>query len=145
MTVVDNNTGFLKMDLGRIIIGLSELGNLDIEDFDTNFSISKTIANLTVFEKAYSKTIQSLQKRHIKIDEKGQLANENGSYIFKSVKDREDYLDAFDKISEEPVNCDVWRLKLSELRKIKGIKGTMMAKFHELIIDDTAPMSSPNK
>jgi hypothetical protein len=124
-----------NINVSRIIMGLTEIGNLDIEDFDTNYNISKTITNLGEVEKAYNKTLQNLMKTHIKIDEKGQYAHENGSYIFKSPKDRETYLEAFDNLANKSVEADIWKLKLSELRKIKGIKGTTMAKCQELIDD----------
>jgi len=124
-----------NINVSRIIMGLTEIGNLDIEDFDTNYNISKTITNLGEVEKAYNKTLQNLMKTHIKIDEKGQYAHENGSYIFNSQKDREIYLEAFDTLANKPVEAEVWELKLTELRKIKGIKGTTMAKCQELIDD----------
>jgi hypothetical protein len=135
--VAENQTEkkIVNINVSRIIMGLTEIGNLDIDDFDTNYNISKTITNLGEVEKAYNKTLQNLMKTHIKVDEKGQLASENGSYIFNSVKDRETYLEAFDALANKPVSAEVWNLKLSELRKIKGIKGTTMAKCQELIDD----------
>lgn len=142
MEVVENKTEteaknkIININVSRIIVGLTEIGNLDIDDFDTNYNISKTITNLGEVEKAYNKTLQNLMKTHIKIDEKGQYAHENGSYIFNSSKDREDYLKAFDELANKPVEAQVWKLKLSELRKIKGIKGTTMAKCQELIEDE---------
>lgn len=141
MDTVENKTENLtenkivNINVSRIIMGLTEIGNLEIDDFDTNYNISKTITNLGEVEKAYNKTLQNLMKAHIKIDEKGQYAHENGSYIFNSTKDREDYLAAFDTLANKPVEAEVWKLKLSELRKIKGIKGTTMAKCQELIDD----------
>jgi hypothetical protein len=124
-----------NVDVPRIIIGLTEIGNLDIDDFDTNYNITKTITNLGVVEKAYTKTLQALMKKHIKVDEKGNFETENNSYIFISKEDRDKYLEEYEALVNAPVNAEVWKLKLSELRKIKGIKGTTMAKCHELIED----------
>lgn len=125
----------VNMDVPRIIIGLTEIGNLDIDDFDTNYNITKTITNLGVVEKTYTKTLQALMKKHIKVDDKGVFETENNSYVFLSKEDREKYLEEYESLVNAPVNAEVWKLKLSELRKIKGIKGTTMAKCHELIED----------
>ena len=108
-----------NVDVPRIIIGLTEIGNLDIDDFDTNYNITKTITNLGVVEKAYTKTLQALMKKHIKVDEKGNFETENNSYIFISKEDRDKYLEEYEALVNAPVNAEVWKLKLSELRKIK--------------------------
>lgn len=126
----------LNINVGRIIMGLTEIGNLEIEDFDINMGISKTIANLSVVEKAYQKTLQTLMKKHIEENEKGNLMSENGFYVFKTVKDKNDYQTDVDKLNDTVVTEKVWSFNASELKKIKGLKGTTMAKVHELIIDD---------
>ena len=137
---VDNTVkdpkAILNINVSRIILGLTEIGNLDIDDFDINIGISKTITNLSVAEKAYGKTMQSLMKAHIKTDENGNLATSNNFYIFKSEKDKESYQDALDKLNDTVIEEKVWKMKASDLRKVKGIKGTTMAKCNELIIYD---------
>ena len=134
---VDNGTKpILHINVSRIILGLTEIGNLEIEDFDTNMGISKTIANLGVIEKAYAKTMQTFMKKHIKKGENGNLLIENGSYVFLSDKDKEEYQEATEKLNETVVNEKVWTFKATDLKKIKGLKATSMAKCHELIIDD---------
>jgi hypothetical protein len=129
----------LHMNLRRIIIGLSEIGNLDIEDFDTNYNITKTIANLNQVDKAYNKSLGALQKKYVKKDDKGSLVIENGFFIFNSEEDKKTYGEELDKLDEvviDETKTKVWRLKTSQLQKIKGLKGTTMSKCYELIIDD---------
>jgi hypothetical protein len=132
----DNGIGILNMDVSRIIMGLTEIGNLDIDDFKTNYQISKTITNLGVVEKAYNKSFQSLLKKHVKVGEDGNYLIENGSYVFNSKQDRDAYVDAFEKLQNERVSAKIWKLKESQLNKIKGLKGTTMAKCFELIEQD---------
>ncbi len=134
-----NSNAILNINLKRIIIGLSEIGNLEIEDFNTNYNITRTIANLNQLDKAYTKSLSAIQKKYIKKDEKGNFAYENGFFIFNSDADRDSYskeLEALEENIVDETKTHVWRLKASELQKIKGIKGTTMAKCHELIEDD---------
>lgn len=122
--------------LNRVIVGLNELSNCDIDNFDINMDISKTIANLSIAEKAYVKTVQVLMKKHIKKDENGELVSVNGFYIFKSEKDKEEYQDSTEKLNDVIVNEDVCVLKASFLKDIKGIKASVLSKINELIVDD---------
>lgn len=126
----------MNINISRTILGLTEIGNLEIEDFTMNYNITRSIANLSVAEKAYGKTIQTLQKKHIQKDEKGNYATLNGFYIFLSENDKEAYQKAFDELNETIVDVKIYSMKASDLQKIKGIKGTTMAKCFELIIDD---------
>ena len=128
-----NKPEIKNSDVTRIMVGLSEIGKLDIDDFETNHNISKNLTSLSVVEKSYGKTIQSLMKKHIEINEQGQYASEQGAFIFKSKKDREDYESAYEKISNENVKVELFEVKLSIIKKVKGLKGTMMAQCHELI------------
>jgi len=126
----------LNINVSRIISGLTEMGNLDIDDFDTNMNISKTITNLGVVEKAYQKTTKTLMKKYISVDEKGNLVSANGFYVFNNEKDKQEYQDAIEKLNETAVTEKLWTFKASELSKVKGLKGTTLAKCQELIIDD---------
>jgi len=126
----------LNINISRTILGLTEIGNLEIEDFKMNYNITRSITNLSVAEKAYNKTMSTLMKKHIQKDEKGNLVILNGFYVFISEKDKEDYQKNIDVLNETITEAKVWTLKTSELQKIKGVKGTTMAKFNELIIDD---------
>lgn len=132
----NNGVVILNVDVSRIIMGLTEIGNLDIDDFKTNYQISKTITNLGVVEKAYTKSVQALMKKHIKVGEDGNYLIENGSYVFKTKQDRDLYVDVLEKLQNEKVSTKIWTLKESQLKTIKGLKGTTMAKCQELIEQD---------
>lgn len=134
---IEKKTGIVNRDLKRIIIGLSEIGNLEIEDFDTNYNITRTITNLNQVDKAYNKSLGALQKKYVKKDDRGTLIIENGFFVFNTEQDKKCYGEELDKLDEtEVTDIKVWKLKTSQLKKIKGIKGTTMAKCHELIEDD---------
>lgn len=122
--------------LNRVINGLNELANCDIDNFDINMDISRTIANLNIAEKAYVKTVQSLMKKHIKKGEDGELVSANGFFVFKSEKDKDEYQDSTEKLNEIIVNEDVCVLKASFLKDVKGIKASVLSKINELIVDD---------
>lgn len=129
----------LNINIKRIIIGLTEIGNLDIEDFNTNLNISKTIANLNLAEKAYIKTTQTIMKKHIKQNDTGGLViDANKFYVFKTEQDRIDYENAIEKLNETEVTEKIFPLKVSVLKNVKGLKGNMMAKCHEVIMDDNS-------
>lgn len=133
----EKKTGvILNSEVTRIIIGLTELGNLDIEDFKTNYQIAKTITNLGLVEKAYNKSLQALMKKHIKVGEDGNFQVENNSYVFKSKEDKDNYISEIEKIQDATVDTKIFTIKESELKKIKGLKGTTMAKLYELIEHD---------
>lgn len=129
----------LNGDISRIILGLTEIGNLEIEDFKINLSISRSIANLSEVEKAFLKTHQALLKKHVKKDDKGNLMSADNFYLFLTDDDKLEYQKSLEKLNEQCLSEDVklWKIKTSDLEKIKGVKGTTMAKIHELIIDDT--------
>jgi hypothetical protein len=133
----EKKTGvILNSEVTRIIIGLTELGNLDIEDFKTNYQIAKTINNLGMVEKAINKTIESFKKKHISLGEDGNYKVENNSYVFKSKEDKDNYISEIEKIQDATVDTKIFTIKESELKKIKGLKGTTMAKLYELIEHD---------
>lgn len=137
MEKTENKIGvILNSEVTRIIIGLTELGNLDIDDYKTNYGIAKTINNLGVVEKAFNKSIESLRKKYVKVNEDGTYQIENNSYVFNSKEDKETYITELEKIQDTVVDAKVFRLKESELKKIKGLKGTTMAKLYELIEHD---------
>jgi len=136
VTVEENP--IMNLNLKRIILGLTEIGNLDIDDFKVNYSITKTIANLNTVEKAYNKTLNTLMNKLIQKDENGNFMSANNFYIFSSEQNKKEYFDAVEKLNDTILDDDVkvYKLKASDLQNIKGLKGTTMAKCHELIIDD---------
>lgn len=122
----------MNVNLKRIIIGLTEIGNLDIEDFNTNYNITRTIANLNQVEKAYNKSVASLQNEYVK-------DIQNGFYVFENEENKKVFQEKATELDEKILDestTKIWRIKASDLKKIKGIKGTTMAKCYELIIDD---------
>ena len=131
-----NGVDILNIDVARIIVGLTEIGNLDIEDFKTNYQIAKTITNLGLVEKAYNKSLQALMKKHIKVGEDGNFQVENNSYVFKSKEDRDTYVEATEKLQNTKVDTKIWKLKESDLKSIKGLKAKAMAMCFELIEQD---------
>ncbi len=126
----------LNINVSRIIVGLTEIGNLAIEDFDTNMAISKTIANLSTVEKAYGKSMQAIMKKYIKTDASGNFMSENGFYLFENQNDKLAYTSETDKLNDTTVTEKVWTFKATFLKDVKGLKGTTLAKCHELIVDD---------
>ncbi len=140
-TAEKKSNAILNMNVTRMIIGLTEIGNLDIEDFDINYNITRNIANLNDIEKAYSKSLTALQKKYVKKDEKGNLTIQNNFFVFENDENKKSYTDELEKLNETIVDetkVKIYKLKTSELKKIKGLKGTTMAKCHELIEDDIA-------
>lgn len=131
MAKIDQKS-IMNVNLKRIIIGLTEIGNLDIEDFNTNYNITRTIANLSQVEKAYNKSVASLQNEYVK-------DIQNGFYVFENEENKKVFQEKITELDEKILDestTKIWRIKASDLKKIKGIKGTTMAKCYELIIDD---------
>lgn len=135
----ENEKLIFNSNISRIILGLTEIGNLEIEDFRINLSISRNITSLSDVEKVLIKTHQTLLKKYVEKDEKGNLMSANGVYIFKTEDDKTEYQKSFEELNEQVLSEDVklYKIKTSDLEKIKGVKGITMAKISELIIDDT--------
>ena len=122
--------------VSRTIVGLTEIGKLDIEDFRLNYAITKTITNLSEVEKAYSKSGLSLTKKHVKVEDNGNFAIQNGFYVFKTNSDKDAYEKGKEALDNQTIDVKVWTMKTSVLKDIKGIKATWMAMCAELITDD---------
>lgn len=138
--VPETKKGIVNIDLTRIVQGLVAIGNCDIDDFETNSIIAKNITTFSEIEKVYTKTINSLMKKHIMIDPvKNIFMVENNSYVFKSDKDKEEYESAYEKLINTPVNAKILKIKISQLKKATPIvKGITLAQIHEFIEDDDA-------
>lgn len=130
------NKKVLNINLSRIIIGMTDIGNLEIEDFELNLSIARNIIKLDIAEKAYLKTRKNLMKKHMKNNEFGVVLIENGNPVFKSEDDRLKFIDAIDKLEQTEFKDEFSMIKTSSLKNIKGIKASMIANCHELIDDD---------
>lgn len=127
--------GIININLTRIVEGLVSVGNCDIDDFETNSIIAKNITNFSEVEKVYTKTVNSLMKNHIEIDTaKNVFRVENNSYVYKTEKDKKEYEEAYEKLINTPVNVEVFKIKISELKKAKPvIKAITLAQIHEFI------------
>ena len=129
-------TVVLNIDISRVIFGLNELGSLDISNFELNMGITETVAELSKMEKAYGKTLSSLMKKHIDIDDKGNFKYDDAKiYIFKTPEDKKVYSDEYAKLNDYENRID-WCIKSSQLKDIVGLKASTMTKFHEFIVND---------
>ena len=127
-------------EISRVIIGLNELGGLDIPDFEVNMAITETTAELSKIEKAYLKTLNALMKKHIDVDEKGNFKIENqNQYVFKTIEDKKIYLEEYEKLTSSEHDID-FTLKASLLKGITGLKASTMTKFHEFIENDLSKL-----
>jgi len=134
--IESENIKVKNLNIGRIIIGLSELGKLSISDFKINLSITKTIAYLSEIEQAFSKSKRALMDSYIAVDDNGSYLVDGGKFfIYKSKKDKEDYIKNVTAL-DEVENEISFSIKASQLQKISGLTSSTMTKFHELIIDD---------
>jgi hypothetical protein len=129
----------LTMNVTGIIKGLAELGSLAIEDFNLNLAISQTVSKLSPVEKAFIKSAQALMKNHIEVSESGVPITEGEgtfrAYVYKSVKDKEDYLSKMDELNNKEVKVEL-KLKTSQLKDVKGLRAITMMKLGALIEDD---------
>ena len=141
-TMLENVKPILNINVSKIILGLTEIGNHEIEDFKVNYAITRSITNLGVVEKSYNKSLAALQKKYVKLDENGNLSLQNNFFVFNSLEDNKKFREELDKLNEYVVDVKVFAIKASDLEKIKDangkslIKATTMSKCHELIIDD---------
>jgi len=138
--VMPEISGILTMNVPTMIKGLTELGSLDITDFSLNLAISQVVAKLTPVERAYLKSAQGLIKKHIEADERG-IPKTQGegpymSYVYKSAKDKEDYLDEMAKLNNAEIKIDL-KIKTSQLKDVKGLKALTLMKLGDLIQDDS--------
>lgn len=138
---VQSGTIVLTMNVTGTIKGLAELGSLAIEDFNLNLAISQTVSKLSPIEKAFIKSAQAHMKNHIKVSENGVPITEGEgtfrSYVYKSVKDKEDYLSKMDVLNNTEVKVEL-KLKASQLKDIKGLTALTMMKLGALIEDDSS-------
>lgn len=138
-TVSEKPKGLINIDLTRIVQGFVAIGNCDIDDFETNSIIAKNITTFSEIEKVYTKTVNSLMKKHIMIDPvRNVFMVENNSYVYKSEQDRIDYEAAYDILINTPVKANILKIKISQLKKATPtIKAISLAQIHEFIEDDT--------
>jgi len=137
--------GILTMNVPTMIKGLAELGSLDITDFSLNLAISQVVAKLSPIERAYLKTAQGFMKAHIEVDERG-IPKTQGegpymSYVYKSAKDKEDYLAEMAKLNNAEIKIDL-RIKTSKLKDLKGLKAITLMKLGVLIEDDLVAVAT---
>ena len=110
------------IEANSLFIGLAQLSKLDIEDFNTTLKITDNIEELENIGKSYEKTIHSLRKKHLEIDDKGNFIVQKNMYQFKSTKDKNDFNKSFDDLSNKSVDVNLYIIKLSMLKDVAGIK-----------------------
>lgn len=128
-------------DLNSIVLGLNEIGSLDIEDFPTNLAISTNISRLKDAQKAYGKSTQALAKKYVTKLPNGNLSITDNFYDFDTPELKQTYLDELDKLNEASIEARVFTLKTSKLKEIEGLKGKSMAMCFAVIEDDSAILS----
>ena len=127
------------MDVQRIMVGLNELGSLEIPDFKLNYAITRLNVKLAGLDKAYVKSRKALMDAHVSVDERGMYVYNNDVdklFVFKSIKDKDDYTSAINTLNETEITDITWTIKASVLKEIKGLKASTMMRINELIIDD---------
>ncbi len=121
----------------RIIMGLTQIGNLEIEDFQLNYGIGRSLSKLESIYKAFQKSELTYRNKYVKRDEFGNYLSSNGFYQFSTMANCEAYTKAIDDLIDTPIPEEkLFKMKLSILENIKGIKGPMMSACWELIIHD---------
>ncbi len=124
-------------DVIRILQGLTELGNLDIEDYKLNYGIARSISNLQQSAKIFEKTLTSIQKKYFKKEDNGNFSvDEHGQHVFESASKRTEMEDEIEKLGDTECGSKVFKIKASDLKNLKGIKPNFIAKIMELIDDD---------
>lgn len=113
----------LTMNVTTMIKGLIELGSLPIQDFELNMKIAETVRILGIAEKSYIKSASALVKTHIQTNEKGVALTEGEgpykSYVYKSLKDKEKYLEEMRKLNETVVSSvSPGIIKMSQLKAL---------------------------
>lgn len=130
------NLKLTNLDAIRLLEGMTGLGNLAIEDFKTNYSITRNIDKLSSVVKAYYKSINASAGKYAIKDDSGNHTSPNGQYQFKNEVDKNRFLKQKMEIDETEVQLDLFPIKVSELQKIKGLKAIQMAMCTELIEED---------
>jgi hypothetical protein len=145
---VNQHKPFANGDLSRIIQGLTLIGQLEIDDFKLNYSISRNIEILSQAEKIYNKSYENLRKKYVDTDENGNtryIKHQNGTieYIFSDKNRKKEFESKIFELNEQLVQLDkIFLLKTSQLSEVKDkddrctVKGTWMAMCLELIVDD---------
>jgi len=137
--VAEGDKTIKNQDVSRIIRGLTMIGALEVDDFTVNYHIGRNITRLNSLEKSITKTAQAIIKKYVTKNEKGEPnVLPNNEYEFASNEIRNKYTSEMEKLNESPLpkDCKLWNLKLSDLKKVKGLKPTMWALCDEIIDDD---------
>jgi hypothetical protein len=122
--------------ISTIKSGLEEIGNLEIEDFNFNYHITRNLSSLTSAEKAKAKSNNSIFKKHVEISDNGQAKMESGDFVYKTPQSKEDFEKSMNTLNDSIVEGKLFDLKTSQLKSIKGVTPKMQARCFELITDD---------
>ncbi len=131
------NVVIKNCDVVRTLQGLTEIGNLDIEDYKLNYGIARSISNLQQSAKIYEKTLTSIQKKYFKKEDNGNFSvDEHGQHVFESKEKRTEMEIEIEKLGDTDCGAKVFKMKASDLKNVKGVKANFISKVMELIIDD---------
>lgn len=140
-----------NINLNLLIKGLEQIGQLEITDFHLNWNIGRNLAKFLSLWKSYSKSLNALINKHVKMDEKGSpiIINKDvqldkagkvflsgGEYDYKTLEDKKSYLKSKVELDEIENDVKIFKLKTSALENLKGLNGVMLYLLGDLIEDD---------
>lgn len=125
-----------NINLNRLIGGLEQVGQLESSNFHLNYAVGKNLNKLGTVVKSYNKSLAALINKHVQVDDKGKPATIGNDYDFKSKKDRDTYIKSKTDLDEIKNGIDLWELKTSDLKDMKGVTGVMLFMLNDIIIDD---------
>lgn len=116
-----------KYELKLVLSGLETIGNLEIEDFDLNRAIVKNIKVLKEQFEAYEKTINSIKRKYVKVDDNGnfETTDDKQFYKFKSTDDSTKHFNEVESLNVSYVDLKeevIQPIKMSSLKKIKSFE-----------------------
>lgn len=142
--VTSTETSITNRELiNNLQIGLAQIGNAAISDFQTNYAIAKNQAIITDVGTAFNKSLKVLQAKGCILDDSGnpKLTEEN-RLVFKTKEDEKTYLEDYDKLlDQEIVGIKLYKLKISVLKDAetspgKKITGNTLFLCQSVIDDD---------
>ncbi len=126
-----------NINLNRLINGLEQMGQLESSNFHLNYAVGKNLNKLGTLVKSYNKSLSALINKHVQMDEKGKPVIIGNEYDYKSKKDRDAYIKSKTELDDIKSEVDLWKLKTSDLKDVKGITGVMLFMLNDIIIDDS--------
>lgn len=134
-----------NINLNRLINGLEQMGQLESSNFHFNYAVGKNLNKLGTLSKSYTKSLGALINKHVQVDDKGKPATIGNEYDFKTKKDRDTFIKSKTELDEIKSEVDLWKLKTSDLKDVKGINGVILFLLEDIIIDDANILGEPEK